>query len=205
MRLVTDRGDVRARAAIVTVSSNVLASGAIRLPVAFDPALHAAAQLPLGLADKIFLAMAKPEAIPPEQHLIGNPHRAQTASYYIRPFGRPLIEVFVGGAAARMLEAEGEGAAARFAIEELTALLGADFARGLRPLAATAWARVPSIGGSYSHALPGHAAARASLSAPVDDRIALAGEACSLTDFSTAHGAYVTGVTAAEHILAAIA
>ncbi|NIJ07535.1 monoamine oxidase [Sphingomonas vulcanisoli] len=202
VRLTTDRGDIRARAAIVTASSDVLASGAIRLPGVFDPALHAAAHLPLGLADKLFLALPDPEAISPEQHLLGNPHRAATGSYYLRPFGRPMIELFLGGGAARMLEAEGEGAALRFAREELGALFGSDFARGLRPLAASAWAKVPSIRGSYSHALPGHADARAILNAPVDDRILLSGEACSAQDFSTAHGAYATGIAAAERISA---
>ena len=52
--------------------------------------------------------------------------------------------------------------------------------------------------GSYSYALPGRADDRAVLAAPVDDRIFFAGEACSRTDFSTAHGAYRTGMRAAE-------
>jgi monoamine oxidase len=39
------------------------------------------------------------------------------------------------------------------------------------------------------------------LAAPVDDRLFFAGEACSPHFFSTAHGAYESGVTAAEQIL----
>jgi monoamine oxidase len=35
----------------------------------------------------------------------------------------------------------------------------------------------------------------------VDDRLFFAGEACSADDFSTAHGAYLTGVIAAEAVL----
>ena len=41
------------------------------------------------------------------------------------------------------------------------------------------------------------------LAAPVDDRLFFAGEACSLRDFSTAHGAYLTGVAAADQAIAA--
>ncbi len=52
-----------------------------------------------------------------------------------------------------------------------------------------------------SHARIGHAGARAALATPVDDRLFFAGEACSSTDFSTAHGACRTGIDAAEAIL----
>ena len=44
---------------------------------------------------------------------------------------------------------------------------------------------------------------RAALAAPVDGRLFFAGEACSLADFSTANGAYETGVAAAEATIAA--
>ena len=46
---------------------------------------------------------------------------------------------------------------------------------------------------------------RALLAAPVDDRLFFAGEACSPNFFSTAHGAYMTGVVAAEAALASLA
>jgi monoamine oxidase len=36
----------------------------------------------------------------------------------------------------------------------------------------------------------------------VEDRIYFAGEACSRTSFSTAHGAYETGIAAADAIIA---
>ena len=37
----------------------------------------------------------------------------------------------------------------------------------------------------------------------MDDRLFFAGEACSANDFSTAHGAYLTGVAAADQAIAA--
>jgi monoamine oxidase len=57
--------------------------------------------------------------------------------------------------------------------------------------------------GSYSYALPGRADCRRALAAPIDDRLFFAGEACSEHDYSTAHGAYLTGVAAAEQAIAA--
>jgi monoamine oxidase len=40
------------------------------------------------------------------------------------------------------------------------------------------------------------------LAAPVDGRLFFAGEACSRGDFSTAHGGWITGVSAAEQVIA---
>ena len=198
--LETNRGAIRAGAAIVAVPTGVLASGAIRFAPAVDDHLHAASRLPLGLADKVFLSLAEPEAAPVESHLLGRIDRAETASYYLRPFGRPVVECFLGGAWARTLEDAGEAAATAFVLEELRDLLGADFVKALSPLAVTRWAHEPTIGGSYSHALPGCADARAVLARPVSERLCFAGEACSATDYSTAHGAWESGLAAADWI-----
>ncbi|MEJ0023563.1 MAG: NAD(P)/FAD-dependent oxidoreductase [Alphaproteobacteria bacterium] len=198
--LETNRGAIHAGAAIVTVSSAVLASGAIGFEPALDDHLHAATNLPLGLADKVLLALAEPEAVPAESHLLGSFDRAGTGSYYLRPFGRPMIECFLGGDHAHALENAGEAAAISFVTDELRALLGADFARSLTPLAVTHWAKEPTILGSYSHALPGHASARAVLARPVSERLCFAGEACSAKDYSTAHGAWESGLAAADWI-----
>ena len=79
-------------------------------------------------------------------------------------------------------------------------MFGADFTRGLEPIVITRWARERTIGGSYSHALPGHAEARARLAGPVSQRLCFAGEACSREDYSTAHGAWESGLAAADFI-----
>ena len=200
IEIETSHGKIRASAAIVTVSTAVLAAGAIRFTPAIDDHSHAASCLPLGLADKVFLSIAEPESIIPETHMLGRLDRSATAGHYFRAFGRPAIECYVGGTWARSLEKAGEAEAVSFAIGELRDLLGSDFARGLSPLAVTRWGQEPSIRGSYSHALPGHAAARAVLARPVSERLCLAGEACSPENFSTAHGAWQSGLSAADWI-----
>jgi monoamine oxidase len=198
----TPRGQVTARAVIVTLPTPLLAA----LP--FFPALPdvtgAAAALPLGLADKVLLDVRDPRIFPKEGHLFGNPHVTATGSYHLRPFGRPVIEAFLGGRNADALEVEGEGAAAAFAVDELVGLLGSDMRKGLRPLAASAWRREPFSRGAYSYAMPGHAGARAALARPVADRLFFAGEATSRDSFSTVHGAAASGARAAREALLAL-
>ncbi|NYT40191.1 FAD-dependent oxidoreductase [Sphingomonas sp. R-74633] len=200
LRIETPRGSITANAVIVTVSSNVLASGAIRLP-GHDAILHAAAQLPLGLADKLFFTLEGGEDVDDNAHLLGNPHSALTGTYTLKPFGRPLVECMLGGEGARAMEKEGLNGAAAFAIGELVNLLGSDWRRKLRFVAGSAWGRETHILGGYSHARPGQHGARAVLRAGVDPRIGFAGEATSDGEFSTAHGAYNTGVAAAKALL----
>ena len=201
VRVVTPRGTIAARAAIVTVPSTLIASGAL----AFDPPLvdkvDAAAALPLGLADKVFLRVDEPEALPVQTRLFGAIDRTATGSYHLRPFGSPLIEGYFGGRLAHELEQEGEAGFARFAVDQLAALLGSDMRRRLHPIAASAWGRDPYARGSYSYAEVGSTELRSVLAAPVDDRLFFAGEACSINDYSTAHGAYRTGVAAAEQAI----
>jgi monoamine oxidase len=204
VRVETPRGDLRARAVIVTVPTDVLCAGDLRFHPALPDKIAAAAVLPLGLADKLYLGLDGTEEFPGDSHLYGALDSARTGSYHVRPFGRPLIEVYFGGRFARELEAEGEAAFASFAIDQLASLLGEGMRKRLHPIAATAWARDPYARGSYSHALPGHADARAALATPVDGRILFAGEACMVHDFSTAHGAYRSGVKAAEAAMAAL-
>ncbi|MDP1026014.1 NAD(P)/FAD-dependent oxidoreductase [Sphingomonas sp. KR1UV-12] len=196
--LDTPAGTIAAERVIICVPTTVLASEALR----FTPALatkHAAATaLPLGLADKVFLSVDRP-IWPGNAHLTGNPRSACTASHRLSPFGRPVIESFFGGSCAEALE--GADAAA-FAIDELVALLGSDWRRRLNPLAVTRWRQQAWIGGSYSHAAVGQAGQRRVLAEPVDDRVFFAGEACHHHDFSTAHGAYETGLAAARAVLA---
>jgi len=200
LRLTTAGGEIEAACVIVTVPTDVLASGAIRLPPQASDHIDAAGALPLGLADKIIFRLSNCEGFEPDTQVLGDPSVKRTASYHLRPFGRPLIEGFVGGEAAREFEADGNAFAA-FALDELAGLFGFGIRSRLKPIAQSRWGRQPFSRGSYSHALPGHAKARAILAADIDGRLFFAGEACSAQDFSTAHGAFQTGLAAARAVL----
>ena len=65
----------------------------------------AAANLPLGLADKLFLSLSDADEFDKDARLFGRSDRSGTATYHLRPFGRPLIEVYFGGRLAAELEA----------------------------------------------------------------------------------------------------
>jgi len=159
--------------------------------------------LPLGLADKLFMSLDRAEEFEPGSRLFGHNDRTATATYHLRPFGQPLIEAYFGGSHAAALETGGERAFFDFAVSELTGLLGGDFARRVKPIQMHRWGADPFARGSYSYALPGEADCRDTLAAPVDSRLFFAGEACSRGDFSTAHGGFITGVAAADQVLAA--
>jgi monoamine oxidase len=115
-----------------------------------------------------------------------------------------MIAPYFGGQLARDLEQAGPASMADFAMAELAGLFGSAIKTRLSLLETTAWASDPFARGSYSYALPGHAGARAVLAEPVDDRLFFAGEACSAESFTTAHGAYLSGLAAADQAIAAL-
>jgi len=203
VRIETARGTLDAGRVIVTVPTNLIADEAIRFSPALPDKVDAARRLPLGLADKVTLALADPDDLPKEGNLRGATMRTEMGTYHIRPFGQPCIEGFFGGRFAQSLEDAGDGAIAAHSIDEIVSFIGNDFRRKLKPLKESRWSHDPFARGSYSHALPGHADKRAVLAAPVDGRLFFAGEATSPHFFSTAHGARDSGERAAKEVLAA--
>lgn len=200
IRIETSRGALTANQVIVTAPTNLLADESIRFHPALPAKVEAAAGLPLGLADKVMLALDGADDLPSDGSLRGMTMRTGMGTYHLRPFGQNCIEGFFGGRFAQELEDAGDGALAAQAISEIVALLGSDFRRKLKPLSESRWAHDPFARGSYSHALPGHAGARMLLAAPVDSRLFFAGEATSPNFFSTAHGAQESGVRAAREV-----
>lgn len=203
IRLDTASGVLTADAVVVTLPPPLLARESIRFAPALPDLLVAASGIALGLADKVVLALDRPEMVEAEGNFIGHDDRRDTASHTLRPLGRPLIESYFGGPYAAALEAEGPAAFFAAAIDEIAGRLGSDLRRHLRPVSATAWGRDPFALGSYSAARPGHAHDRATLARPVDGRLFFAGEATHPTDFSTAHGAHKSGLRAAAEVIAA--
>jgi monoamine oxidase len=199
----TASGAIRARSAILAVSTAVLAGDALKLPAEVAPWREAARALPLGHNEKFFLRV-EGGPFEKETQLLGNPRAERTASYYIRPMGLPVIECFFGGESARFVSDHGPAAGFDFALEQLCSLFGSGIRDSLRPLAASGWSQMQHIGGAYSYALPGHVAARSALARPFDGCLFFAGEATSSGDFSTVHGAHDSGVRAANEVIAAL-
>ena len=205
IRLETARGTVTAARVIVTVPTSIIAAEVIRFEPSLPGKVEAGKGLPLGVDDKFFISLSgQLPGIEHDAYLVGSTTSRETMSYQVRPFDRPAIYCFFGGRFAAALELEGEAAMFSFAAGELARLFGSAVRKQIAPLAASSWLRDPWSRGSYSYALPGHAGDRALLAAPVDNRLFFAGEACSPNFFSTAHGAWLTGITAADAALASL-
>ncbi len=201
--VATARGAIAADQVIVTVPSTLLAKGELTFTPALPEKIEAAQGLPLGLDDKLFIALDGADEFEQDVRVFGHTDRAATAAHQLRPLGRPYIESYFGGKLAGELEANGDGAFFDFAVAELVGVFGSAFARRLKPIRVHRWGRDPFALGAYSYALPGFADCRSTLAAAVEDRLFFAGEACSTNDFSTAHGAWRTGIAAADQVVAA--
>jgi monoamine oxidase len=200
IRIETDQGLFCGDAAIVAVPTTILAQDGLRLSPALPDQRQAACDLPLGVDEKVFLALENAEEFPPDTRVFGATDRVDAGAYSLRAMGMPTVECFFGGDLARALVSEGAEAFAAYAVDEITQALGGRMRRRLKPLAASAWSRDPWTLGAYSHARIGKANARATLAAPVNERLIFAGEACSPHYFSTAHGAAESGRRAADFL-----
>ncbi len=203
LKIETARGVITADQAIVTLPTSVLADKEFLFNPALPGKTESARGLPLGLDAKLFLALENAEEFGEDTRIFGSTDRVGTAMYHMRPFGRPQIEAYFGGRNAWDLEAGGEAAFLDFARSDLARLLGGAFRRRVKLIGIHLWGADPYSRGAYSYALPSKAGCRATLAASVDDRLFFAGEACSKSDFSTAHGGYLTGVAAADQVIAA--
>ena len=203
--LDTPKGRVTAKTVVLALPASLIADGAVTFTPALPPTKQeAAANLPLGSDLKVFLAAdGKPFGGQYDMQYSGRFDRNDSGHYHIHPFGHPIVEAYYGGQHAKDLEAAGPAAMLDFAMEELADVFGAEFRGELSLLTHSTWMADPWARGAYSYAKPGWADARATLAAPLEDRLFFAGEATSIHDGASCNGAYQSGLDAAEALLAA--
>lgn len=205
----TPKGSLKARAVVVTVSTNVLAKGLIRFSPALPNSLQAALEgVPTGGANKVALQFSRNVFGLPDTSYASlmderDPAR-HAVSFQIRPFGNELAVAYLGGRFAEEMEREGEAAMIDMARTAIADMFGSSVLDHVVKAAATAWSGDPHTLGGYASALPGHAGDRAVLAAPLDGNIFLAGEAVHPSWFSTVQGAFLSGIDAVERAAAAI-
>ena len=203
VKLETPKGTVEADRALITVSTGILGAGDIRFtPDLPDWKHEAIAGVPLGNHNRICLAF--------DRDVFGNDAVRGFAtdavddmpmSFSIRPFGFNIVVGLTGGRFADWLERAGQQASIDYVEKKLQAVFGTDITKHVVANIVTAWRGDPWVKGAYSTALPGQAHQRAKLAEPVDGRLHFAGEATSPEFFTTAHGAYLTGVAAAQGLV----
>lgn len=197
VRVETERGTLLAGAVIVTVSTGVLASGAIRFSPALPPAVEGAIhRLPMGLLTKVALAAPERFGFPADMLLV---ERDRPMTFNAWPLARPYVTGFVGGRTAWSL-AEDEAGLIELARDELARLLPRRLTAGA---VVSRWGSDELHRGAYAFAGPGDADQRGVLAAAFPgERLIFAGEACRMDGLAgTVGGAYLSGIEAAERLL----
>jgi len=198
----TPAGKIAARAVIVTVSTNVLTSGAIKFtPDIPKRTLDAASKLGLGSYDRIVLQLSgNPLGLSRDDILIEQSNSTRTALMFANISGSSLCSIDVGGAFGRDLSEQGEKAMVAFAREWITKLFGSEAAAAVGKTSATRWNASPYVMGAMSAAAPGGQLSRKILSEPIGN-VFLAGEATHETLWGTVDGAWESGERAADAAL----
>lgn len=198
----TAAGRVAARAVIVTASSNVLASGALKFtPELPKPKQDSFARLSLGSLDRVALQLSgNALGLGRDEVVIEQSNGPRTAALYANIGGSTLCTVDLAGSFGRDLSAQSEAAMVAFAVEWLTKLFGGDVAKAVTKSSATQWNAMPFIQGAVSAAGPGGQFARRVIAEP-QGSLFFAGEATHETLFGTVDGAWDSGERAADAAL----
>lgn len=201
--LVTAKGPIRARAAIVTVSTNMLTADKIVFkPELSKRQLDAAAALALGSYDHIALEIPRnPLNLQRDDLVFQKSSDQRTAALLANVSGSNLQLVEVAGEFGRDLSAKGDAAMIEFARDWVASLFGNSAKNAIKRSHATRWNHEPYILGAMSAAVPGGADARKILAEPLGGRVWLAGEALHETQWGTVNGAWESGQRVAEVVL----
>lgn len=203
LELETRRGRVRAKAVIVTASTNFLASSALAFnPVLPKRQLDALRLLRLGSFERVALDLSgNPLGLLKDELVFEKAAGPKTAALFANVAGTTISEVNVGGGFARDLATGGDAALIGFAQDWLANLYGSDIRKAVKKAVATRWDKNPWVLGASSAAAPGGAGARRILMEPLGGRIYFAGEAAHETLWGTVNGAWESGERAADAAL----
>ena len=202
VRVETNQGTIAGKTALLTVSTGILGSERIafhpRLPDWKQAAIH---DLPMGTENKVGVYFGR--------DILSDDDRAyyttwtdqgQAARVDAGVMGLDTAVVLVGGSQAIPLEEQGPLAMESFAIDRLVEIFGSDIRKHVNRCITTAWKSNPFTLGSWAGAKPGRAHQRETLARPIDDRLFFAGEASMIGPQGTCHGAYQSGLRAAQEI-----
>jgi len=201
--LESGKGEISARACVVTVSTGVLRAGSI----AFDPVLPdwketAIADVPMGMLAKIPLVLdGERFGLKPFEDILCEQQSNQDIYFLAFPFDFNLMIGFVGGDFGWEMSAAGRDVAVDFATGALKRMFGNDAGKHVVKGELSRWASNPWVRGAYSAARPGRTAARRELGRPVANRLFFAGEALAGEFAQTVGGASLSGQHTAKEIL----
>lgn len=203
VQIETPRGLIKARSAIVTVSTGVLSSDKIKfIPDLPKRQQDAISKLKLGNYEHIALELpGNPLGLASDDLIYEKCKSTRTAAILGNVSGTPLCVVEVGGKFGRELALRGAETMADFAIDWLADLYGSDVRKLVRRVSVTGWHDDPSALGSFSAAAVGGQPSRLILMEPLNNRLWFAGEAAHETLWGTVGGAWESGERAATEAL----
>jgi monoamine oxidase len=199
----TPKGAISARFAIVTVPTNVVASGGLKFyPDLGHHQIDAFGRLSLGSYDHIALELiGNPLGLESDDLFFEKSTDAHTATVLANIGGTSLCTIDVAGGFGRDLSAQGEAAMIDFATGWLANLFGAEVRNTIGRKHATRWNADPLALGAWSAAVPGSQFARRQFLDPLADGVWYAGEAAHETLWGTVNGAWDSGERAADAVL----
>jgi monoamine oxidase len=198
----TDRGTLRARAAIVTASPAVLAFEEIAfVPSLPDAHFGAFFDLPMGMLTKLPVEIRGTRLdLRPFDDLLIERMARHDIYFLCFPFDTDLMVGFVGGDFAWEMSAAGEAAGIDFVVDRLAGIFGAEVRKHVGRAAMTNWGAERFVRGAYASARPGRSEARAILTQPVAEKIFFAGEHVAGPLIQTCGGARLSGEAVALEV-----
>lgn len=205
VRVVTDKTEFLADRVLVTLPLGVLQAGSVRFVPELPPAKQdAIAKLGMGVLNKCYLRFEKafwPTDVDWLEYVCVNPGEWTEWVSFMRTVNKPILLGFNAADRGREIEALSDGEIVASAMQTLKTLYGQNIREPIDSQI-TRWASDPFALGSYSfNPVGAKPRMRKELAKPLDKKLFFAGEASEKDYFSTAHGAYLSGLRAAEEIL----
>jgi len=205
IRVITHKAEFLADQVVVTLPLGVLQADSVR----FVPELprnkrQAIARLGMGVLNKCYLRF--PEVFWPAdvdwlEHIPAEPGVWTEWVSFQRVAKQPILLGFNAADRGRAIEAWPDRQIVASAMATLRTIYGAGIPEPT-DYQITRWATDPYSLGSYSYNPVGSTPVmRKNLAAPLKGRVFFAGEATEQDYFSTAHGAYLSGLRAAREVL----
>lgn len=204
VRVSTQAGHYDVDQVIVTLPLGVLKSGAVQFVPGLPTAMQSAVDtLHMGVLNKCYLRF--PSAFWPTQldwlaQVPAQQGRWTNWLSFARPLGQPVLVGFNAADFGRELESWSDEAIVASGMASLRSIFGQAIPDPLG-FQITRWGADPYALGSYSFMTTGsHPSMRDALAGDIEGKIFFAGEATSRHYASTVHGAYLSGLEAAQKI-----
>jgi monoamine oxidase len=205
VRVITERTEFVADHVVVTLPLGVLQSNSVR----FTPDLpgekrNAIAKLGMGVLNKCYLRFDQafwPDDVDWLGYIAAQPGEWTEWVSFQRVANMPILLGFNAADRGLEIEAWSDQQIVASAMATLRTMFGADL---LQPIdyQITRWATDPFARGAYSYnALGSTPPMRNTLAMPLSARLFFAGEASHQAYFGTTHGAYLSGLRAAQDVL----